>query len=82
MFKFRNIEDIETFLLESLGTELLIPSNKANEAVFFHNGDKMTVNITTGEVIWEPIKSGDMFTSRLSLRLHQWFGKGIIDVKN
>lgn len=77
MYKFREANGIEDFLLNSLGVDLIIPSSEP-EIVFFQNGDKMTVNVETGELIWEPIQPGEMFTSKLSLRIHQWFSKGII----
>lgn len=78
MFKFRNVQNLEDFLMESCGKELRIPSASKNEVVLFQNGDKMTVSLETGELQWEPVIPGEIFTSRLSLRLHQWFGKGII----
>lgn len=78
MFKFRNVQNLEDFLMKSCGKELTIPSASKNEVVLFQNGDKMTVNLETGELQWEPVIPGEAFTSRLSLRLHQWFGKGII----
>ena len=77
MYTFREANGIEDFLLNSLGVDLIIPSSEP-EIVFFQNGDKMTVNVETGELIWEPIQPGEMFTSKLSLRIHQWFSKGII----
>lgn len=79
MYKFRDTQGLEDFLLDTLGVEFLIPSSNPGEVAYFHNGDKMTVNVETGEIDWEPISPGNMFTSRLSLRFHQWFGKGIIE---
>lgn len=81
MYEFTNIENLEEFLIESLGTEMIVLPYKAEETVFFHNGDKMTINTLTGSMIWEPIKPGCMSSSRLSMRFHQWFGKGIIKYK-
>lgn len=78
MYKFRETNGIEDFLLNSLGVDLIVPSPSKEEIVFFQNGDKMTVNTETGELLWEPIHPGEMFTSKLSLRIHQWFSKGII----
>lgn len=78
MYKFRNVQDLETFLLDSLGVDLIIPSAAPDEITFFSNGDKMTVNTSIGKLLWEPIKPGDMFTSKLSVRFHSWWGKGII----
>lgn len=78
MYKFRETSGIEDFLLNSLGIDLVIPSFSKEEIVFFHNGDKMTVNTETGELVWEPVYPGEMFTSKLSMRIHQWFSKGII----
>lgn len=76
-YKFRETLEIEDFLIESLGVDLLIPSSE-EVLVFFHNGDRMTVNPRTRDLIWEPIHPGEISTSKLSFRLHQWFGKGII----
>lgn len=76
-FRF-NTDDVEDFVLNQLGVDLLIKSNNPDEIVFFSNGDRMTINPKEKTMDWEPIKPGEMFTSRLSLRLHQWFGKGHI----
>lgn len=78
MYKFKNVNNVEDFLLETLGADLIIPSESKDEIVFFHNGDKMTVNTITGNMLWEPLKPGGIFTSKLSLRIHQWFSKEII----
>ena len=78
MYKFHNVDKLEDFLLESVGTDMLIPSCEKDTICFFHNGDKMTINTVTGDMVWEPICPGKMFTSRLSLLFHKWFGKGII----
>ena len=78
MYKFRETNGVEDFLLNSLGIDLVISSSSEDEIVFFQNGDKMTVNTETGELVWEPIYPGEMFTSKLSMRIHQWFSKGII----
>lgn len=77
-YKFRNMENIEDFLLESLGCEMLLPESTDTELKFFHNGDIMTINTKSGTMLWEPISPGSMTTSKLSMRLHQWYGKGII----
>lgn len=78
MYKFRETGGVEDFLLNSLGVDLIVPSSSETEIVFFQNGDKMTVNTETGELVWEPIQPGEAFTSKLSMRIHQWFSKGII----
>ena len=78
MYKFSRIPDIKNFVINSIGTNLLIPSDDNNKLVFFQNGDKMTIDCLGNNLLWEPISQGDMFSSKLSLRLHQWFGKGII----
>ena len=79
-YKFQDrAGDLETFLLENTKMELAIPSNNSNEIVLFQNGDRMTINLITRVMVWEPIIPGDMFHSHLSLRLHQWFGKGFIN---
>lgn len=81
MYKFIGIYNLEEFLLNQLGVEFLIPNihpNTPDELTFFHNGDKMIINLKLKTMIWEPIKQGDMFTSRLSMKFHQWFGNGYI----
>jgi len=78
MWQFRNVDGLEDFLLKNLGADHLLPGSTSDEAVYFMNGDKMTINLKTGEMIWEPIEPGSMATSRLSMKLHIWFGKGII----
>lgn len=78
MYQFREVNGIREFLIEWFGEDLIIPSISENEISFFQKGDKMTVNTETGVMTWEPLKPGEMFTSKLSLRVHQWFAKGII----
>lgn len=77
MYKFQHVPDVEELLLNSLGVDLILESPGDN-LVYFHNGDKMTVNTATGEMCWEPIEPGSMSTSKLALRFHQWWGKGLI----
>lgn len=81
MFKFRNSNiDIEGFLISQIEDSLMLPSNENKDIVeYFSNGDKMTVNLKTKEIDWNPINPGSMSTSKLSLRIHQWFGKGLIE---
>lgn len=76
-FIFRNKSNIETILINDLGTNLII--SKSNDIIkFFQNGDNLTVNTKTGEVEYDPICPGTIFTSKISLRINQWFAKGII----
>lgn len=78
MWQFQNPEKVEKVLLDSLGTDYIIPGGSNDQTVFFHNGDKMTVDMKTGLMEWEPITPGSFTTSKLAMRLHQWFAKGII----
>lgn len=80
MFKFRNMDNVEDFLLEYLGVEYLLTKSihSANTLIYFHNGDKLTVYLDTKELEWEPLRPGVMSSSRLSMRIHQWLSKGII----
>lgn len=81
MYQFNYNGDLKKYLLEEqIGTELLIKNSLQTEDIltFFSNGDKMVVNLTTKVMTWEPVCPGDPTTSRLSLRIHQWFIKGII----
>lgn len=77
-YKFYNVPDLENFLLESLGVDFLLLSACPEQVEYFHNGDKMTIHIPTGELFWEPIEPGSFTTSRLAFRFHQWFVKGFI----
>lgn len=78
LWQFQDIENLEDFLLDTVGVDYLLPGANSNEAIYFANGDKMTINLSTGKMNWEPIRPGSLATSRLALRLHQWFNKGII----
>jgi len=80
-YKFKNIENLESFLIDkSLGIDLLVPSGEENCLAFFHNGDKMMVNTKTGKLEWDPLNPGEAFSSKLSLRFHEWFSKGFIEL--
>lgn len=82
MYQFKYIgERLEKFLIEEqLGDELLIKNAlpDPSKLTFFQNGDKMTVDITSGIMEWEPVKPGSFTSSKLAMRLHQWFVKRII----
>ena len=58
MWQFQNPEKVEEVLLDSLGTDYIIPGGSNDQTVFFHNGDKMTVDMKTGLMEWEPITPG------------------------
>lgn len=77
-WKFKNTPDVEDFTLNSLGIDLLISAPEDDAICFYSNGDMMTIWPKEDKLIWEPLHPGEMSTSKLSLRLHQWFGKGII----
>lgn len=80
-FKFNERINVEEFLLESLGDSLIIPNHDfdgPDVVTFFHNGDIMKVDVKSGVLDWDTIHPGELGGSRLSLRIHQWFGKGII----
>lgn len=78
MFKFRNVDNIRDFLIQSCGEDLIVKTELDSIIKLTQNGDDMYVNLTNGEIIWEPLDSQNVFHSKLSLRIHQWFGKGII----
>ena len=78
MYKFHNVDNLENFLLVNVGIDLVVPPYENNTICFSHNGDNMTINTVTGNMLWEPISPGKIFTSKLSLLLHRWFNKGII----
>lgn len=80
MYQFREVNGIREFLIKRLGEDLIIPSPFENVISFFQNGDQLNVNTETGVMTWEPLKPGEMFTSKLSLRVHQWFANGTIRI--
>lgn len=81
MWQFRNPGEVEDVLLNSIGTDYIIPGGSNDQTVFFHNGDKLTVDMKTGVAEWEPITPGSITSSKLAMRVHQWFAKGIITPK-
>ena len=78
LWRFKSVDSLEDILLESLGTELLLPATKPNVATYFHNGDTMTVDMLTGNVAFDTLNAEDLPSSKLGLRLNQWFAKGLI----
>ncbi len=78
MYRFDTVDGLDNMLIGSLGADTLVPGGDPDTRTFFHHGDKLTVNTRTGAADYEPIKPGDMFHSRISLRFHQWFGKGLV----
>lgn len=81
-WKFNSVSNLEDLLLNSIELELLLPSTSPGVLKYFHNGDKMTINLTTGAIEWEPIEPGSFTTSKLAIRFHQWFMKGLIHPVN
>ena len=78
-FKFKSTEGLNDFIVNNLGTDLILPESTSPEVVeFFSNGDRMAINVKSGDIDWDPLNSGSLTTSKLSLRLHQWFSKGLI----
>lgn len=80
LFEFANKENIEDFLLENLGTEYLLLTKPKNVYTldYFHNGDRMSVDTKEGIIEWDPINPGEAATSKLNMKIHHWFYKGII----
>ena len=78
-YKFTNLreEDLLEHLYDCIPKEMEVPG-EGNTVRFTHNGDDMAIELDTGIVHWEPLKPGDISSSKLSMRLHQWFGKGLI----
>ena len=85
-YQFTNIEPntkySETLLLNFLSSqipdEILLDDPRPDTLVYFHGGDKMTINTHDMTIEWEPLRPGEMFNSTLALRFHQWFDKGLI----
>ena len=78
MWKFKDKEGIEDFVLENLGVDFLIPSESPNILKYSENGDEMVIDTENGTLNWDIVHEPTMFSSKLSFRFHQWFGKGII----
>lgn len=79
-FKYKG-DELERFLIdEQLGVEFLIENAypDPNKLTFFHHGDRMTVDLPSGVMEWEPIEPGSFTSSKLVMRFHQWFVKWII----
>lgn len=69
-------------LLEMLSNyiegSLEIKSDNPDNTVYFHNGDKLTVNVETGMAEYEPLVPGDFSHSKVTMRVHQWLMKGLL----
>jgi len=72
------LEDIKSILHDTIGKDLRLPLASSEVAEYFHKGDRLSVNLKTGELCWDTVHPGEMFSSKLSLRLHQWLMKGLI----
>lgn len=76
---FKDYVDIEDLVFRSLDDkDLLPPTNDPDVLEYFSNGDRMSVNVKTRELYWEPSIPGVLTTSKLSLRMHQWVGKSLL----
>ena len=80
-FKFRSPGEAQEILLDSLDTKLIIPNDQSddpNDVIYFANGDRLCVNMATGEGVYDPVHPGEAFSSRIAMKFHQWFAKGLI----
>lgn len=78
-YKFNTTgEDLTSCLARSIPDSLRLPPEKDNCITYFHNGDRMDINIETGELVYDTVRPGNAFGSTLAMRLHQWFIKGVI----
>lgn len=78
VYRLCYIGNIKDFLLQYLESDLLIPSLNDNELTFFKDGDKLAVNLDDGLIQYEPLNPHDMFHSKITMRFHQWLGKGLV----
>ena len=46
---------------------------------YFHNGDRMVVNLETRELIWDQLIAGSRSSSALAPKVLIWIGKGLIE---
>lgn len=81
-YKFTRPSQLEDTLLESIDTDLLLPESEDGVLAYFHNGDKMTVSLKDGTIDFDSPHPGEMAGSKLSMRLHQWFAKGLVEPIN
>lgn len=79
MYKFtQRVADLETFLLEELGTKFLLPSSNPDHAVYFMNGDRMEIDLVNKTMAFNSPEPTNPVSSRLNWKRHQWFVKSFI----
>lgn len=80
-WRFRHPEDVGDLIANDVGASFVLPKSEGADPdviELFHAGDRMTINAATGEMEFDSVNPGAFATSRLSLKLHQWFAKGVI----
>lgn len=78
LYQFRKNEDLETLLMESIPDDYMLPGKTNDEVVYFHNGDRMAINLQTGVMDFDTVHPGEMFHSRLQHCLNKWYARQII----
>lgn len=80
-FDTERVSSIEGLILNEVGEQFILKEARGNDrVVIFHNGDRMDIDLTKGTMDYDTAAPGQLGHSKLSLRLHQWFGKGIIHI--
>lgn len=79
-FEFFDKSSARELLDTSISKNLMLKRSEADESedrvrTYFHNGDRLTVDLENGTLEWEPLDPGKLASSQLSMRIHQWLGK-------
>lgn len=79
-FEFFDKSSARELLDTSISKNLMLKRSEADELddrvrTYFHNGDRLTVDLEAGTLEWEPLDPGKLASSQLSMRIHQWLGK-------
>lgn len=85
MFRFFDKSGARELLDASIDRKLLLKRSEDDELAdrvrtYFHNGDRLTVDLDAGTLEWDPVEPGKLASSQLSMRVHQWLGKYKIQV--
>ena len=78
LWKFNEGYDIHDLLRSNIPENLKLPGSQTDKIEYFSNGDRMTIDLANRELEYDSANPGSMASSRLSMKLHMWFSKGII----
>ncbi len=67
--------DIEDLLLSSLDLDMMLPQTNPNIVEYESNGDHLTVYLKERYIDYKPKIPGQFSTSKIALRVNQWYAK-------